>query len=56
VPTLEGVTLENAVAAGAIVSGMPVLAQTSGSALTTTAPATIATPTTVATIPFVALT
>jgi hypothetical protein len=56
VPTLAGFTLENAAAAGAIVSGQKVLAQTSGSSLTTTAPATIATPTTVATVPYVVAT
>lgn len=56
VPTLAGVTLEHAAAAGAVVSGQKVLAQTSGAALTTTAPATIATPTTVATIPYVVAT
>jgi hypothetical protein len=55
-PTLAGITLENAAAAGAIVSGQAVLAQTSGAALTTTAPATIATPTTVATVPYVVAT
>jgi hypothetical protein len=55
-PTLAGITLENAAAAGAIVSGQVVLAQTSGSALTDTAPATIASPTTVATIPYVVVT
>lgn len=53
-PTLAGVTLENAAAGGAIVSGQKVLAQTSGSSLTTTAPATIASPTTVATLAYVA--
>jgi hypothetical protein len=52
-PTLAGVTLENAAAAGAVVTGQAILAQTSGSSLTTTAPATIASPTTVATIPYV---
>jgi hypothetical protein len=56
VPTLAGVTLENAAAAGAVVSGQKVLAQTSGSSLTDTAPATIATPTTVANVPYVAAT
>lgn len=56
VPTIAGVTLENAAAAGAVVSGQKVLAQTSGSALTATAPATIATPTTVATVPYVVVT
>lgn len=50
-PSLAGITLENAVMAGALRSSV-VLAKTSGSSLTTTAPATIATPTTVATIPF----
>lgn len=50
-PSLEGATLENAVAAGAILTGMKVLAKTSGSSLTTTAPATLATPTTVNTVP-----
>lgn len=54
VPTLVGRTLARAACAGAILSG-PVLAQTSGSALTTTAPGTIASPTTVATIPFCVL-
>lgn len=55
VPTLIGANLAVAVAAGAI-AGSKVLSQTSGSALTTTAPATIATPTTVATVPFCVLT
>jgi hypothetical protein len=55
-PSLAGITLENAAAAGAIVSGQVVLAQTSGSALTDTAPATIASPTTVASIPYVVAT
>lgn len=56
VPTLAGRTLHNAVEAVAIVTGQVVLAQTSGSALTTTAPATIASPTTVATVPLVIVT
>lgn len=56
VPTLIGVSVGLAGAAGAIVSGQAVLAQTSGSALVATAPATIASPTTVATVPYVALT
>jgi hypothetical protein len=47
-PTLAGLAVENAAAAGAVLSGQSVLAQTSGSSLTTTAPSTIATPTTVA--------
>lgn len=51
--TLAGITLDNAAGAGAIVAGMKVLAKTSGSGLTTTAPATIDTPTTVATVPLV---
>jgi hypothetical protein len=56
VPTLAGITLENAAAAGAIAAGQVVLAQTSGSSLTTTAPATIASGTTVATVPYVVAT
>jgi hypothetical protein len=53
VPTLAGLTLHDAVLAGAIITGQKVLGMTSGSALTATAPATIASPTTVATIPLV---
>ena len=53
VPTLAGATLENAAAGGAVIATQKILAQTSGSALTTTAPGTIATPTTVATVPLV---
>lgn len=53
VPTLAGVALHNAVEAGAILTGQKVLARTSGSSLTTTAPATIASPTTVANVPLV---
>lgn len=55
VPTLIGASVALAGAAAAIV-GSKVLAQTSGSALVATAPATIATPTTVATVPFCVLT
>lgn len=54
-PTLIGKNVALAVAAGGILSSK-VLAQTSGSTLTTTAPATIATPTSVPTIPFCVLT
>lgn len=53
VPTLMGKTVGRAAAAGALVTGQAILAQNSGSALTTTAPATIATPTTQAVIPYV---
>lgn len=53
VPTLAGASLHNAVEAGAVVTGQKVLARTSGSALTDTAPSTIASPTTVATVPLV---
>lgn len=53
VPTLVGVALQNAVVAGALGLSTGVLAQTSGSSLTTTAPATIASPTTVANLPLV---
>jgi hypothetical protein len=52
-PTLVGVSLQNAVVAGALGLSAKVLAQTSGSALTATAPSTIATPTTVKTVPLV---
>ena len=48
VPTLVGRAVQNAVVNGALGLSLPILAQTSGSALTTTAPSTIATPTTVA--------
>lgn len=54
-PSLIGKTVGIAGAAASIL-GSKVLAQTSGSALTDTAPATIATPTTVATVPFCVLT
>jgi hypothetical protein len=50
-PSLVGRAVLNAVVNGAMGLSLPVLAQTSGSALTTTAPGTIATPTTVANIP-----
>ena len=56
VPTLVGQALHHANVAGAVVAGQKVLAQTSGSSLTTTAPATIATPTAVATVPYVVAT
>lgn len=52
-PTLIGVSTGVAAGSGAWVTGEKVLAQTSGSSLTTTAPATIATPTTVANVPLV---
>ena len=54
VPTLVGVTLHNAVEAGDIATlGYKVLAQTSDSSLTATAPATIGTATTIAVVPMV---
>lgn len=52
-PTLAGVAVENAAVAGAVITGQKVLAQTSGSSLTTTAPATITSATTVANVPYV---
>jgi hypothetical protein len=52
VPTLMGKTTSRAAVAGALGVGLKVLAQNSGSALTTTAPATIASPTTQAVIPW----
>lgn len=54
-PTLLGESM-NATAAGAVIAGMKVVARTSGSALAATAPATIATPTTVGTVPYVVVT
>lgn len=56
VPTLRGVTVGNAVMAGAIGLSASVLAQTHGSAVGAVAPATIASPTTVATVVYFALT
>lgn len=52
VPTLVGASAQAGASAG-MLAGDLVLAQTSGSALTTTAPATIATPTAVGTVPLV---
>lgn len=56
VPTLRGISTGNAVMAGALGLSMKVLAQSHGSAVGATAPATIATPTTVATPVYFALT
>lgn len=53
-PTIAGLALENAAAAGVVVAGQLILAQTSGSGLTTTAPATIASPTTVVNVAYAA--
>jgi len=54
-PTLLGAAL-HAPAAGAVVTGQKVLAATSGAALTDTAPATLAAPATVGTVPYVVAT
>jgi hypothetical protein len=54
-PTLIGASAQ-ADASGAVTAGQKVLARTSGASLTTTAPATIATPTTVGTVPYVIIT
>lgn len=54
VPSLPCRVVATAACNGAILTGYKVLAQTSGSALTDTAPATIATPTTVVNIPWAA--
>lgn len=48
VPTLHGRAVNNAVMNGAVITGMPVLAMTHGSAVGATPPTTVATPTTVA--------
>ena len=53
VPTLAGLAVVNAVVNGAIGLSAKVLAQTHGSSVGATAPATVATPTTVANIPYV---
>lgn len=55
VPTLVGVTLATAAVSTGITTADKVLAQTSGSSLTTTAPATIASPTAIATVPLVSV-
>ena len=52
-PTLSGATVQAAGVSGGLLTGQKALAQTSGSALTTTAPATIATPTAIAAVPLV---
>lgn len=54
-PTLLGASL-NVNASAAVVTGQKILAQTSGSTLTDTAPSTIASATTVATVPYVVAT
>jgi hypothetical protein len=56
-PSLMGRSVNRATASGAIASGQKILAQTSGSGLTGTAPATIAAggPLTVVNVPYVAL-
>lgn len=54
-PTLVGSSVQTA-AAGAVVSGMKILAQTSGSSLTATAPTSITSATTVGTVPLVIVT
>lgn len=51
VPTLIGATVQVA-ASSAVATGQKILASTSGSGLTTTAPATVATPTAVVTVPY----
>lgn len=56
IPTLRGATVGNATVAGAIGLSAKILAQTHGSSVGATAPSTIATPTTVATIPYIVLT
>ena len=56
VPTLRGVTVGSATVAGAIGLSAPVLVQSHGSAVGATAPGTIATPTTTAAIPYLAVT
>lgn len=56
VPTLRGVSVANAVVSGALGLGAAVLSQTHGSSVGATAPAATTSPTTVATVPYFALT
>lgn len=56
IPTLRGVSVGNAVLAGAMGLAAKVLAQSHGAAVAGVAPATIATPTTVAVIPYLVCT
>ena len=56
VPTLAGLSVVNAVVNGAVGLSAAVLAQTHGSSVGATAPATIASPTTVATVPYLVVT
>lgn len=56
VPTLAGAALNNAVVAGALGLSAKILAQTHGSAVGATAPASIATPTTVASVAYMVAT
>ena len=53
VPTLAGLAVDHAEISDGYMTGQVNLAQTSGSSLTDTAPATIATPTAVANVPYV---
>jgi hypothetical protein len=55
-PTLVGATLGRAGVSSGLITGEKILAQTSGSSLTTTAPSTIASPAGIAAVPLVVLT
>jgi hypothetical protein len=55
-PTLAGLTLHHADLSTGLLTTEKVLAQTSGSSLTTTAPSTIATPTAITAVPYCVLT
>jgi len=55
-PTVRGVSVGNATVAGAVGLSAKILAQSHGSSVGATAPSTIATPTTVATVPYIVLT
>ena len=56
VPTVHGITFGNAVMSGAIGLSIPILSQSHGSAVGAVAPATIATPTTVVSFPYLVAT
>lgn len=53
IPTLRSLDLGNAALAGALITNMPILVQSHGSDVGAVAPATIATPTTTAIMPYV---
>lgn len=53
VPTLRSIDMGNAALAGALITSMPIIVQSHGSAVGATAPSTIATPTTTSIVPYI---